>query len=202
MGNTVLRNGYYDVPLGKLTSVVTILEMQAPAPLRPSTVPEGFRFEHMPNAGLDWYRDLFNRVGGHDWLWLSRLKLGDAELSAILSDPKVDFYALTKDGRAEGLLELDFRESGACELAFFGVTSALIGPGAGRFLMNEAITRAWAQPIDHFHVHTCTLDHPDALPFYVRSGFTPIRQQVEIDDDPRVTGDFPTTAGPRTPMFS
>jgi GNAT superfamily N-acetyltransferase len=91
-------------------------------------------------------------------------------------------------GRDEGLLELDFREAGTCELAFFGVTQAIQGSGAGRFLMNRAIEYAWRRPISRLWVHTCTLDHPDALAFYLRSGFRAYARRVELADDPRLTG--------------
>jgi GNAT superfamily N-acetyltransferase len=201
MNNTVLGNGFYDVPPGKLATVVTHLEMLAPAPLRTGAALGEVSFERVPNPDLDWYRDLHNRVGGHDWLWFSRLRMDDTKLSAIISDPKNEIYALNKDGRAEGLMELDFRVERACELGYFGVTSALIGSGAGRFLMNAAIERAWAQPIARFHVHTCTLDHPGALSFYIRSGFAPTHQQIEIADDPRINGDFLASAGPHVPVF-
>jgi len=201
MSALVLDNGFYDVPPGRLATVVTYLEMRAHAPQRPAQAPEGVILAHVPEPDLDWYRDLFTRVGGHDWLWFSRLKMTDDDLSVIVNAPKVEIFALTRDGQAEGLLELDFRQQGACELAFFGVTPALIGSGAGRYLMNEAVSRAWAQPIKRFHVHTCTLDHPRALGFYIRSGFVPVRQQIEIDDDPRVNGNFPATAGPHVPVF-
>ena len=201
MKTPVLENGFYDVPPGRVATVVTHLEMHAPAPLRPRTAPDGVSFTSMSAPTPGWYRDLFTRVGGHEWMWFSRLKMTDEALSGILDDPKVDVYALVVNGHAEGLLELDFRQEGACELAFLGVTETLIGTGAGRFLMNEAITRAWAQPIERFHVHTCTMDHPAALAFYIRSGFTPFRQQIEIDNDPRITGDLPKEAGPHVPVF-
>lgn len=197
----VLENGPYDVPPGKLAEVVTHLEMRAPAPLRPCPVPEGVKLELVQAPDPGWYRELFVRVGGQDWLWVSRLKMTDAELTAILSDPNVAVYALIRNGQAEGLLELDYRVADACELAYFGVTRALIGVGAGRYLMNQAITFAWNRPIQRFHVHTCTLDHPAALGFYIRSGFTPTRQQVEISDDPRLSGSLPRNAGPHVPVF-
>lgn len=197
----MLGKGFHDVPPGMLATIVTHLEMREAAALRPAAAPEGAALRHVVSPRLDWYRDLFTRVGGHDWLWFSRLTLTDADLAAILSDPNVEVWALEKDGHAEGLLELDFRQDGDCELAFFGVTAALIGSGAGRYMMNEAIRRAWARPISRFHVHTCTLDHPSALGFYQRSGFTPVRQQVEIAEDPRLTGLMPPSAGPHVPII-
>lgn len=196
----MLPNGFHDIPPGKVAMVVTHLEMRAPPKTDPLTWPEDVQFQTI-QATPAWFRDIFLRVGALEWLWYSRLKLDDAALSAILDAPEVEHYTLTRDGRDEALLELDFRVPGACELSFFGLTPTLMGFGCGRALMNEAIARAWSKPITRFHVHTCTLDSPRALDFYRRSGFTPVRQQVEIDDDPRLIGLLPLDAGPHVPVF-
>lgn len=197
----MLGDGYHDVPPGKIAAVVTHLEMRAPVTPRPGPAPEGAELRRIAAPDTEWYRDLFARVGGHDWLWFSRLRMCDADLAAILRDRDVEVHGLFFCDRAEGFLELDFRQSGDCELAFFGVTPALIGTGAGRFLMTRAIARAFARPIARLHVHTCTLDHPGALSFYRRCGFVPVRQQIEIADDPRLTGDAAPDAGPHVPVF-
>jgi len=197
----LLSDGFHDVPPGKVATVVTHLEMRTRAPQRPVPAPKGVSLRRVMDPDLDWYRDLFNRVGGQDWLWFSRLGMTDSALAAIIGNPGVQVWSLDKDGQAQGLLELDFRVPGECELAFFGVTSSMIGTGAGRFLMNAAISCAWDHPISRFHLHTCTLDSPMALPFYRRSGFTPTRQQIEIADDPRLTGGLPETAAPHIPII-
>ena len=196
----MLGKGFHDVEPGKLAVVVTHLEMRARPDPRPTRLPDGVTFRRV-TPDLDWYRDIFLRVGALEWLWFSRLRMSDDELTAILADPDVEFFTLARDGRDEALLELDFREGSACELAFFGLTPTLIGTGAGRYLMTQAITRAWARPITRFHVHTCTIDSPAALPFYRRSGFTPVRQQVETAVDPRVQGELPERAGVHVPLL-
>ncbi|MBK0325865.1 GNAT family N-acetyltransferase [Rhodobacteraceae bacterium F11138] len=197
----MLGDGFHDVPPGKVAAVVTHLEMRQPAESRSVPEPKGVTLKRIETPNPDWYRDLFQRVGARDWLWFSRLNLSDAELTAILHDPLVETWALMTRDHAVGLLELDFRPADACELAFFGVTPDLIGAGAGRFMMNHAIARAWQRPINLFHVHTCTLDSPAALPFYRRSGFVPVRQQIEIADDPRLTGKLPKDAARQVPIF-
>jgi len=198
----MLGNGFHDVPPGKVATVVTYLEMRAPAAQRPMPLPAGLDLRDVTGPTPEWYRDLFTRVGGQDWLWFSRLNMTDDELTAIITDPDVQIACIEQDGVAQGLLELDFRQPDTCELAFFGVAPALIGGGIGRYLMNQAIDRAWARPINLFHVHTCTLDHPAALGFYRRSGFAPVRQQVEIADDPRLNGKLPRDAGAHVPIFA
>ncbi|MBW4709439.1 GNAT family N-acetyltransferase [Roseobacter sp. YSTF-M11] len=196
----MLSNGFHDIPPGKVAMIVTYLEMTSKAVTMDITLPDGVSFRRV-TPDLAWYRNIFTRVGALDWLWYGRLMLNDVELGSILNDPKVEVFTLSRDGQDEALLELDFRSEGSCELAYFGVTGSLIGTGSGRYLMNEAITRAWAQPISRFHVHTCTIDSPQALNFYRRSGFTPVRQAVEIDEDPRVIDILPEHAGPNVPIL-
>ncbi|MGH6883620.1 MAG: GNAT family N-acetyltransferase [Hypericibacter sp.] len=189
------------LPPGKLANLVTCLEMtEKPAPKpRPSTR-SALSLQRIAQPDLQSYRALFRRVG-QDWMWFSRLIMPDERLRRILTDPKVEVYRL-HDGPAEiGLLELDFREEGQCELAFFGVVPEVIGQGAGRFLMDQAITLAWARPIRRFWVHTCSFDHPSALAFYRRSGFRPYAYAVEVHDDPRLTGHLPRTAAPHIPLI-
>lgn len=196
-----LPDGYHDVPPGSLAAVVTYLEMTTAVPARAERAAAPWTLRQVTSPGLDWYRDLYRRIGA-DWLWSSRLSLTDAELSATLGAAGVVVQALTIDGRDEGLLELDFRVPGECELVFFGVTPALVGHGAGRWLMNRAVALAWAQPIGRLWLHTCTLDAPEALPFYVRSGFTPYARKVEIYDDPRLAGVLPRSAAPQVPLIT
>ena len=194
----MLADGFHDVPKGKVATIVTHLEMRT-AQMRGATLPDGLEFTTLPRD-LAAYRDILRRVG-QQWLWFGRLLLDDAELSKIIDDPLVELYTLTKDCNPEAILELDFRVTGECELAFFGLTGALIGSGAGAYLMDQAVSKAFRAGITRFHVHTCTLDSPQALGFYRRSGFTPIRQQVEVADDPRILGIHPQDAGPHIPFF-
>jgi GNAT superfamily N-acetyltransferase len=195
----ILPDGYSDVPAGKIAAVVTHLEMTERPALRPD--PEGaWTLRRVPSPDLDWFRDLYRRVG-EEWLWFSRLQMADAELAAIIRSPKVDVHALVHEDRDEGLLELDFRDAGRCELAFFGVTAGLIGSGAGRWLMNRALELAWSRQVSRVWVHTCSFDHPSALAFYQRSGFRPFRRQIEIADDPRLDGTALRSAAKHVPII-
>jgi GNAT superfamily N-acetyltransferase len=196
-----LSDGYTDVPAGKIAAVVTAFEMLARPQPRPDPPKIPWRLRRVVDPDLEWFRDLYRRVG-QDWLWFSRLSLSDDALAGIIRDPLIELYALAHMRNDEGLLELDFRQAGECELSFFGLTPGLIGQGAGRWLMNRAFELAWSQPIRRLWLHTCTLDHPRALSFYRDCGFHAFRRQIEIADDPRSAGILPRNAAPRIPIIT
>ena len=188
------------MPPGKLAAVVTHLEMTAPVPLRRESAVAGFDLRRVAEPEIGWYRELYARVGG-PYLWAWRLAQSDEALRALLRDPLIENYVLCAGVAEEGLLELDFRTAGECEIIYFGVTQAFVGTGAARFMMNRALERAWSQPIRRLWLHTCTLDHPRAVPFYVRSGFRPFKREIEIFDDPRALGSLPRETAPDVPLF-
>lgn len=190
-------SGVTDLPAGKIAEVVTYLEMLE-APARREAPAGGFTLERF--CDLARYRALFRRVGER-WLWMSRLVMPEAALRAILDNPAVEAFALRSGREDIGILELDFRLPGECELAYFGVLPEAIGTGAGRFLIGEALRRAWARPIRRFWVHTCTHDHPRALAFYQRAGFRAYKRAIELADDPRLTGHLPRDAAPDVPVI-
>jgi GNAT superfamily N-acetyltransferase len=194
-----LPDGYSDVPAGKIAAVVTHLEMRAP-PACPPAAGRPWTMRRVDQPDLAWYRDLQARVGA-EWLWASRPRMSDAELAAIVHADGVEVHTLEHEGLDEGLLELDFREPQVCEIVFFGVTSTLIGSGAGRVLMSHALRLAWGKPVGRVWLHTCSFDHPRALAFYQRAGFRPFRQQVEVIDDPRLDGTLPRDIAPHVPLI-
>lgn len=199
---SISLTGITDLPPGKIAAIVTSLEMFEAPPLR-SDPPgmEGFALDSIGREDVARYLAIY-RVLGERWMWFSRLVKPVAELQAILADPGVEFFAVRHDGRDVGLLELDFRVPGEGELAFFGLDESVIGRGAGRWLMNRALAKAWAKPIGRFWVHTCTLDHQGAPEFYQRSGFTVFKRSVEVDDDPRLHGHMRRDSVPHHPVIA
>lgn len=196
----VIPDGYSDIPSGKTVSVVTHLQMFERPPTRPEHSEASWTLRRVDASDPNWYRALFRRIG-ENWLWFSRLQLSDEELLDVFRNPLNETYVFEALGQEEGLVELDFSVEGECQLSYFGLTPPMIGRGAGRWMMNRALAMAWDRPIRRLWVHTCSLDHPGALDFYIRSGFTPYRRQVEVADDPRVIGLLPETAAPHVPML-
>ena len=190
---------YSPVSDRELAAVVTFLEMRerpdSPAPASPLSL------NRIEQPDVDEYRRLFRLVGAR-WLWFSRLIMPDGDLCEIIRNSEVELYAVADDAGAEvGMVELDFREEGQCELAFLGLVRELSGQGHGRWLLAEAVSRAWRDGVRRVHVHTCTLDHPAALAAYRRAGFTPYKRAVERFADPRLLGILPIDCAPQVPLL-
>jgi hypothetical protein len=61
---------------------------------------------------------------------------------------------------------------------------------------------AWRKDVRRVWVHTCTLDHPAALPFYRRHGFVPTKRTLETFFDPRLLGLLPMETAPQIPCLA
>jgi len=190
---------YHPLADNELAAVVTYLEMRSPPEHEIPDSPLSLKRIEVPQP--EHYRELFRLVGA-PWLWFSRLILDDAHLASIIQHPKVELYSvLDENGREAGMVELDFREAGECELAFVGLVPELSGKGHGRWLLAQAISRGWREGVDRVHVHTCSLDHPAALAAYRRAGFTPYKRAIERFPDPRLLGVLPKSCAPQIPLL-
>lgn len=193
--------GLTPVAPGEVATIVTSLEMRkrpSPAPL----VPAPLSLVRWSTPAPAKYRALFERVGA-PWLWFSRLAMSEAELVEIIHDDAVSIWAVCdRAGIEVGILELDFRTPSECEVAFFGLVPELNGKGYGRWLMAQAMAAAWRPGVARVWVHTCTLDGPSALGFYIRSGFVPYARSVEVFPDPRLIGVLPKDAAPQIPLLA
>jgi GNAT superfamily N-acetyltransferase len=190
---------YDAVENSELAAIVTFLEMTKKPAIEIPACP--LRLRSIANPEVSAYRELFRLVGA-PWLWFSRLIMDDAKLAAIIQDHDVELSVVSESGgRDVGMLELDFREPGECELSFIGLIPELAGKGYGRWLLGEAVSRAWRAGVGRVHVHTCTLDHPAALPTYRRAGFTPYKRAIERFPDPRLLGFLPRDCAPQVPLL-
>jgi GNAT superfamily N-acetyltransferase len=188
---------YEPLTEGELAAVVTFLEMREPPP--PSDAKSTLRLRRVSDPDPDNYRALFRKVGD-PWLWFSRLTMSDVELAAIIGDPGVELFEVAAVEPVVGMLELDFRVPGECEIAFIGLVPDLAGQGHGRWLLAEAVRLAWREGVERVHVHTCTLDHPAALRAYERAGFRAYKRAIERFADPRLRGILPADCAPQVPL--
>ena len=156
---------------------VYYLEMLAPSHRFIPAPREGLTVLHVQSPTVPYYRTLYNAVG-KDFYWLSRRKMPDEALAAILSDPRDELHVLHVEGRPAGFAELDRRQPQEIELVQFGLLPDFIGQGLGKWFLQWTIDKAWSCEPKRFWLHTCTLDHPAALPNYQKAGFVLFRQET------------------------
>lgn len=156
----------------RIEVTITYLEQTArpnlPRPPAPKRKTALMRVENPP---VHFYRYLYDLVGA-PWNWVSRRKLSDDALAAIISDPDIYLYVLYVDGAPGGMAEIDARNADIHELKFFGLAPDCTGSGLGRFFLVNILDLAWSREPQKLRLETCTLDHPAALPLYQKFGFS------------------------------
>ena len=191
-----MSGGLVPLPPGHVGAVVTFLEMDAPP--APAPVPESpLRLVRWETVDPERYRALFAQVGAR-WLWFSRLAMSDEELLAKVGEVH---EVVDASGARAGMVELDFRAPGECLIKFLGLVPELAGRGHGRWLFARTLALAWAPGIGRVAVHTCSLDHPAALPAYLRAGFAARGRAFESFPDPRLAGFLPRDSAPQIPLL-
>lgn len=168
---------YDTVPAG-MSGIRTIVEvlttslaMSADRGLELPAAPDGVRVVRAAPPGVRFYRFLYDAVGA-PWHWYDRKRWGDAELAAVVDDPRVEVHVAWRHGAPVGYVELDRRVAGECEVAYFGLFPEAIGGGLGTWFLRWAVREAWRDlTTARLWVHTCSLDHPSALAVYEKVGF-------------------------------
>jgi GNAT superfamily N-acetyltransferase len=148
------------------------------------TIPQprdGISIVHAQKPTIAYYRFLYDAVG-RPWNWTSRKKLSDAALAAIIHDPRDEVHVLFVDGVPAGFVELDRRVEGEIEITQFGLVQEFIGQGLGWYFLQWAIDKAWAYSPQRLWLHTCTEDHPAALPNYLKAGFVIYKEGLHEGD--------------------
>lgn len=138
------------------------------------------------NPSPDLYRSCYRSVG-EAFHWFDRWDWSDDEIAQHLADPAIQlFVAKRTSGALSGWYELRrVTEDDSVEIAYFGIVAAEFGQGFGKHLLSSAVRDAWALGPARVWLHTCTLDHPNALPNYLARGFAPYRTETyEVDSRP------------------
>lgn len=175
----------------EIETVITFLEMTSPPSAPPPPPPMGpLAIMLAENPTVSYYRYLYNTVGA-DHLWWERRIISDDDLQSAIQADNIDLFVLYVAGVPAGYFELGTFEDGKrIELVYFGLIPEFIGQGYGAYLLRTAVDEAWLRGPERLTVHTCNLDHPNALQVYQRCGFEPYEQETRMVPDPRKLGIF------------
>jgi GNAT superfamily N-acetyltransferase len=195
----MIPDGYSDLLPGKIASVVTYLEM-IERPALANVFSSAVRLRRIETPRVEWYRPRYLQAGAQ-WLWFSRLEMTPEQLAARLCHSTTEIFTVETDANEIGLAELDRSKSPDVEIATFALFSEAMGKGLGSSFMAKLLEQAWDARTKRVWLHTCTLDGPAALGFYIKQGFRPYRRAIEIADDPRIRGLLPEDAAPQVPII-
>lgn len=126
-------------------------------------------------------RFFYTAVGGA-WWWHDRLPWTHQEWLDYLDRPELETWMLTAAGIPAGYFELEAQPGDSVEVAYFGLLPAFIGGGLGGHLLTCAIERGFGRGARRVWLHTCTLDHPQALANYQARGFKLYKQETTVQD--------------------
>ena len=147
----------------------TYLQMHGPPALRLPPPVDSIAIEHLSCPTVAQYRNLYNTVG-RDYNWADRNLMADEDLQQVLFNELVEVHLLRVRGEAAGYGELDRRTADNIEVAYFGLFPPFVGQGLGKYFLNWILHKAWSYAPVRVWLHTCTLDHPAALPMYLSAG--------------------------------
>ena len=165
-------------------SVRTFLELRDLADLKPATMTDAaVRVEQVLDCPASFWRYLYTEVG-RAYHWIDRLPWTDDEIRRYLGDPDVSLWLMTVAGAPAGYFELRRDRVGGTEIVYFGLLPEFTGRGLGGFLLTVAAERAWSAGTERVWLHTNTLDHPAALPNYLKRGFKAFHSETYTPGPP------------------
>jgi len=113
----------------------------------------------------------FYKEVGKNFFWRDRLKWSDQDWLDYINSDFFKLYVLKHNNKLAGYYELLYEpKTNSMEIPYFGIFKEFYGKKIGGYLLTEALSTSFKQKITKVWVHTCTLDHPNALKNYLARG--------------------------------
>ena len=157
---------------------ITYLEMRSPAELRAKLATDPrFRVAEATTKQWEFNRFLYLLVG-RNWSWNEKRNWTEAQWKAYAESDSLRTFAGFVEGAVAGYYELRPDQSGGMEITILGLAPTFIGRGLGGALLTSALEEAWRMRPARVWLHTCSLDHPAALPNYLARGMRVYRVET------------------------
>ena len=120
----------------------------------------------------------FYKQVGKKHRWIDRLSWTDEKWINFISNKNLETYVISESEDLIGFFELLFNPNlNETEISYFGLLEEYIGKGIGGYALSEAIKKSFEKNIKRVWLHTCTLDHPNALKNYIARGMKVFRKE-------------------------
>jgi GNAT superfamily N-acetyltransferase len=170
----------------RIEVVRSYVELQTLGQLRGTAEPPaGFTIGLADPCPVELYRFLYSEVGRR-YHWVDRLQWSDEQIQRHLARPGLTIWLMRQDQKIAGYFELERHDDGSIEISYLGLLDPFVGRGLGKYLLTVAAHQALAMDANRVWLHTCTLDHPAALPNYLARGFRQFKTEtysVELGAD-------------------
>ena len=111
--------------------------------------------------------------------WVDRLAWTEKQWIEYTSDKKVKTFVLKKNNDLAGYFELIFHEDQSeIEIAYLGLLEEYQNQKLGSFLLSSAIKNSFLNEVKRVWVHTCSLDHKNALSNYLARGMKVFKKET------------------------
>ena len=123
----------------------------------------------------------FYKNVGKKHQWIDRLIWTDNQWIDYVSSKDVKTYIFKKKDDLAGFFELiSHEEKKEIEIAYFGLLEEFQNKNLGSFLLSEAIKKSFLNNINRVWLHTCSLDHENALNNYISRGMKIFKTETVI----------------------
>ena len=113
----------------------------------------------------------FYKTIGKNHKWVDRLSWSEEKWISYVSSKNVQSFMLKNKDDLVGFFELIFHpEKKETEIAYFGILKEYQNKKIGSFLLTEAIKKSFLNNSKRVWLHTCSLDHKNALNNYISRG--------------------------------
>ena len=121
----------------------------------------------------------FYKNVGKDHQWVDRLVWTDKKWIDYTSNKKVKTYIIKKKDDLVGYFELIFHEDKKeVEIAYLGLLEEYQNQKLGSYLLSSAIKNSFLSNTKRVWVHTCSLDHKNALRNYIARGMKIFKKET------------------------
>ena len=155
------------------------LEINSLQDLKESKLPsEDYSLELLDPINFQLNKFFYKNIGKkHNWV--DRLIWSEQQWIDYILSKKVKTYVFKHKDDLAGFFELIFHhEKKEVEIAYFGILEEYQNKKLGSYLLSKAIKKSFKENINRVWVHTCSLDHKNALTNYINRGMKIFKTEI------------------------
>ena len=143
-----------------------------------NTHPEGYSIELVKPADFQLNKFFYKNIGNKHH-WVDRLIWTEKQWIEYTTNEKVKTYILKKKDDLAGYFELIIhRDKNEVEIAYLGLLEDYLNMKLGSYLLSSAIKNSFLSKPQRVWVHTCSLDHKNALINYTSRGMKIFKKET------------------------